>query len=170
MASSALSLQVGEIVVYGSEGFARVDGLSEREVLGRTVTVLDLFVLDSSMTVSVPLERAQERGLRPVATLEEAETALDTIATPGTGRQMPWNRDGRMLKERFAEGNIDATVDVLCSLVDAESAKRLNDGQKNLLDKARKAFCREIAASLDVDREVAEARLDASVDRRRAGS
>ena len=137
MASSALSLQVGEIVVYGSEGFARVDGLSEREVLGRTVTVLDLFVLDSSMTVSVPLERAQERGLRPVATLEEAETALDTIATPGTGRQMPWNRDGRMLKERFAEGNIDATVDVLCSLVDAESLKRLNDGQKTLLDKAR---------------------------------
>ncbi len=168
MTSSAVSLEVGEIVVYGFEGFARIEGASEREVLGRTVTVLDLYVLDSSMRVSVPLERAQERGLRPVASNDDAEAALETIGTAGTGRPMAWNRDGRLLKDRFAEGHLEAVVDVLCSLVDAEALKRLNDGQKNLLDKARKAFCREIAASLSVEREVAEARLDESVARRRA--
>ena len=67
VASSAVSLEVGEIVVYGPEGFARVDGVEEREILGKAVEVVDLFVMDSNMRVSVPIDRALERGLRPVA-------------------------------------------------------------------------------------------------------
>ena len=55
----------GKTVVFGPEGFARVESIGERDLLGEKVTVVNLFVLDSKMNVTVPLERAVERGLRP---------------------------------------------------------------------------------------------------------
>ena len=167
MASSAVSLEVGEIVVYGPEGFARVDGVEEREILGKTVEVVDLFVMDSNMRVSVPIDRALERGLRPVSSTEEAEGALETLATHFDETPIPWNRDGRLVKDRYAEGNMEAMVEVISTLLDVESTRRLNDGQRNLLDRARKAFAREIAAALRVDAEDAEVRIDTAAALRR---
>ena len=119
MTSSAVSLEVGEIVVYGPEGFARVDGCEEREILGKTVTVVDLFVMDSSMRVSVPLDRALERGLRPVASVDDAEGALEALASRFDA-PIPWNRDGRLVKDRYAEGDLEAMVEVISTLVDVE--------------------------------------------------
>lgn len=166
MTSSAVSLEVGEIVVYGPEGFARVDGCEEREILGKTVTVVDLFVIDSSMRVSVPLDRALERGLRPVASVDAAEAALEALASR-FDPPIPWNRDGRLVKDRYAEGDLEAMVEVISTLVDVESVRRLNDGQRNLLDKARKAFSREIGAALSADAPEIETRIDAAVAARR---
>jgi CarD family transcriptional regulator len=165
--SSAVSLEVGEIVVFGPEGFARVDGCEEREILGKTVTVVDLYVMDSSMRVAVPLDRALERGLRPVSTADQAEAALETLASR-FDTPIPWNRDGRLVKDRYAEGDMDAMVEVISTLVDVESTRRLNDGQRNLLDRARKAFAREIGAALGVDPADAELRIDAAAEQRRA--
>ena len=166
MASSAVSLEVGEIVVYGPEGFARVDAVEEREILGKPVDVVDLFVMDSNMRVSVPIDRALERGLRPVSSTEEAEGALETLSSHFDA-PIPWNRDGRLVKDRYAEGNLDAMVEVISTLLDVECTRRLNDGQRNLLDKARKAFSREIGAALSADAPEIESRIDAAVAARR---
>jgi CarD family transcriptional regulator len=169
VASSAVSLEVGEIVVYGPEGFARVDGVEEREILGKPVEVVDLFVMDANMRVSVPIDRALERGLRPVSTVEEAETALEVLASR-FDTPIPWNRDGRLVKDRYAEGDLDAMVEVISTLLDVESARRLNDGQRNLLDRARKAFSREIGAALGIDPADAEVRIDTAAAQRRAAA
>jgi len=55
----------GKTVVFGPEGFARVEGIGEREMLGKRVTVVDLFVLDSKMNVTVPLERPSSGACAP---------------------------------------------------------------------------------------------------------
>jgi CarD family transcriptional regulator len=165
--TSTVSLEVGEIVVFGPEGFARVDGCEEREILGKTVTVVDLYVMDSSMRVAVPLDRALERGLRPVASLDQAEAALEALASR-FDTPIPWNRDGRLVKDRYAEGELDAMVEVISTLVDVESGRRLNDGQRNLLDRARKAFVREMSAALNAEPSEVDARIDASIEQRRA--
>ena len=118
------------------------------------------------MRVSVPIDRALERGLRPVSSTEEAEGALETLASH-FDTPIPWNRDGRLVKDRYAEGNLEAMVEVISTLLDVESVRRLNDGQRNLLDRARKAFSREIGAALGVDAEDAEVRIDAAAALRR---
>ena len=100
--AKAAQFEKGKTVVFGPEGFARVEGIGEREMLGKRVTVVDLFVLDSKMNVTVPLERAVERGLRPVVSKAAAERSLTRLATDRS-EPLPWNRDGRLLKDRFAE-------------------------------------------------------------------
>jgi CarD family transcriptional regulator len=160
--ASTVVPEVGEIVVFGAEGFARVEGCEEKVVLGRACTLLQLYVLDSSMTVSVPLQRAHERGLRPVASLDEAEGALDALSS-GRWTSIPWNRDGRLVKERYAEGNLEAVIDVIGSIVEVQATKRLNDAQRNLLERARRGLAREISTAMEIDQESAETRIDEAV-------
>jgi CarD family transcriptional regulator len=155
----------GKTVVFGPEGFARVEGIGEKVVLGNKVTVVDLFVLDSKMNVTVPLDRAVERGLRLVTTKAAAERSLEALVS-GYVEAIPWNRDGRLLKDRFAEGELDAMVEVLASLVDTAETRKLNDGQRTLMEKVRKAYARELAAALKLDDEATDARIDAAIEKR----
>jgi CarD family transcriptional regulator len=155
----------GKTVVFGPEGFARVEGISERVMLGEKMTVVNLFVLDSKMNVTVPLDRAVERGLRLVTTKAAAERSLEALATDYE-EAIPWNRDGRLLKDRFAEGELEAMVEVLASLVDTAETRKLNAGQRTLMEKVRKAYARELAAALKLDDEATATRIDASIERR----
>jgi CarD family transcriptional regulator len=155
----------GKTVVFGPEGFARVESIGERVMLGEKVTVVNLFVLDSKMNVTVPLERAVERGLRPVTGKTAAERSLESLASDHE-EALPWQRDGRLLKDRFAEGGIDAMVEVLASLVDTGQERKLNDGQRTLLEKVRKAYARELAAALKISDDATEAKIDAAIAKR----
>ncbi len=155
----------GKTVVFGPEGFARVEGIGEKVVLGNKVMVVDLFVLDSKMNVTVPIDRAFERGLRLVTTKAAAERSLDALASDYE-EAIPWNRDGRLLKDRFAEGEIEAMVEVLASLVDTAETRKLNDGQRTLMEKVRKAYARELGAALKLDDEATAVRIDAAITKR----
>ena len=155
----------GKTVVFGPEGFARVESIGERVMLGEKVTVVNLFVLDSKMNVTVPLERAVERGLRPVTGKTAAERSLESLASDHE-EALPWQRDGRLLKDRFAEGGIDAMVEVLASLVDTGQERKLNDGQRTLLEKVRKAYARELGAALKISDDATEAKIDAAIAKR----
>jgi CarD family transcriptional regulator len=157
--------EVGRTVVFGSEGFARIEAYQERDLLGETVKVVDLFVLDTNMKVSVPLDRAVERGLRPIVTRKAADAALAELGEV-RGEPLPWNRDGRILKDRFAEGGVDAMVEVLASIEDTAQTRKLNDGQRTLQERVRKALTRELAAALDLDDEAVGERIDAALARR----
>ncbi len=158
----AAQFEKGKTVVFGPEGFARVEGIGEKVVLGNKVMVVDLFVLDSKMNVTVPLERAVERGLRHVTSKSAAQKSLDTLAN-SRDEPIPWNRDGRLLKDRFAEGELSGMVEVLASLVDTAQTRKLNDGQRSLMDRVRKAYAREIGEALGLSDEAIEAKIEAAI-------
>jgi CarD family transcriptional regulator len=157
--TSAATFEVGEVMVFGSEGFARVEAVGEKEALGRTQVFLDLFVFDANMRVSVPVERALERGLRPIASTDEIENVLDSLQE-SRWTSIPWNRDGRLVKERYAEGGLEAILDTLGSLIELAGTKKLNDAQRTLLDRARRALVLETSAALGVEETEASERVD----------
>ena len=60
--------EVGGLVVLGHDGVARIEEITEATIDGQPTTLLKLTVLSARMTVTIPLERAQERGLRQSST------------------------------------------------------------------------------------------------------
>jgi CarD family transcriptional regulator len=161
--ASAVTPEVGETVIFGAEGFARVEAVGEKVVLGQSALFVELFVFDANMRVSVPLTRAYERGMRVVSSPEELDAALEAIV----GRRyqaIAWNRDGRLVKERYAEGDLEAIVDTIGNLLEVAAQKRLNDAQRTLLDRARRALSLEIASAFGIDEEEATQRVDAVLD------
>jgi len=154
--------EVGEVLVFGSEGFARVEAIGEREVLGKPATFLDLFVFDANMRVSVPFERALERGLRSLSSSDEMDTALENLSA-SRWQSIPWNRDGRLVKDRYAEGDLEATIDVAGSLIEVAQVKRLNDAQRTLFERARRALVLETASAFGIDEDAASERVSGAL-------
>ncbi len=161
--ASAVTPEVGEIVIFGAEGFARVEALGEKIVLGQSALFIELFVVDANMRVSVPITRAYERGMRMISSTEELDNALDCILT-GRYQQIAWNRDGRLVKERYAEGDLEAIIDTIGNLLEVAAVKKLNDAQRTLLDRARRALSLEVASAFGLDEEEATQRVDAVLD------
>ncbi len=160
---------VGDLVVLGHDGVARIEDISSVDIDGETATMLKLTVLSARMTVTIPLERALDRGLRAVADPATAQIALDKLGTePGMElvAGLTWDKQLKRLKERFGTGDLDGIVDVLATLVDADNRRPLNHSQRVLRDKAEESFTAEIAASLGLDPDEAEARVNESLDAR----
>ena len=49
---------VGDLVVLGHDGVARIEDISSVDIDGEAATMLKLTVLSARMTVTIPLERA----------------------------------------------------------------------------------------------------------------
>ena len=164
--------EVGGLVVLGHDGVARIEEITEATIDGQPSTLLKLTVLSARMTVTIPLERAQERGLRHVVDPERANLALERLSTDAGLELMvglTWDKQLKRLKERFGTGDLDGIVDVLATLVDADARRPLNHSQRMLRDKAEEAFITEIGAALELSPEDAQTKvgdiLSSRVDR-----
>ena len=153
---------VGDLVVLGHDGVARIEDISSVDIDGEAATMLKLTVLSARMTVTIPLERALDRGLRAVADPATAQIALDKLGTePGMElvAGLTWDKQLKRLKERFGSGDLDGIVDVLATLVDADARRPLNHSQRMLRDKAEEAFITEIGAALELSPEDAQEKV-----------
>jgi CarD family transcriptional regulator, regulator of rRNA transcription len=160
---------VGDLVVLGHDGVARIEDITEATPNGTPCTMLKLTVLSARMSVTIPLERAQQRGLRRVADQSEALAALDRLGSEA-GMELiaglTWDKQLKRLKERFGSGDLDGIVDVLATLVDADARRPLNHSQRMLRDKAEEAFVTEMGAALGLDHEEAVERVQEVLDAR----
>ena len=160
---------VGDLVVLGHDGVARIEDISSVDIDGEAATMLKLTVLSARMTVTIPLERALDRGLRAVADPATAQIALDKLGTePGMElvAGLTWDKQLKRLKERFGAGDLDGIVDVLATLVDSDARRPLNHSQRMLRDKAEEAFVTEMGAALGLDHEDAVERVQEVLDAR----
>ena len=154
--------EVGGLVVLGHDGVARIEEITEATIDGQPSTLLKLTVLSARMTVTIPLERAQERGLRHVVDPERANVALERLSSDAGLELMvglTWDKQLKRLKERFGTGDLDGIVDVLATLVDADARRPLNHSQRMLRDKAEEAFITEIGAALELSPEEAQEKV-----------
>jgi len=160
---------VGDLVVLGHDGVARIEAITENAPPNGTT--LKLHVLSQRMTVTIPLERALERGLRSVAEPAVAQNALERLQVEAgmeTMSGLTWDKQLKRLKERFGTGDLDGIVDVLATLVDADARRPLNHSQRMLRDKAEEALVTEVAATFSLDDEDARRRVQDVLDARLA--
>ena len=61
--------KVGDIVVYPAHGVAEVESVEEREISGSTMSFFILKILDTQMTVMVPVINVKNVGIRQLLSL-----------------------------------------------------------------------------------------------------
>jgi CarD family transcriptional regulator len=160
-----MQLAVGDVVVYGTHGVGRVAARKEQTVLGVKVEVV-VITLDSDLTVTLPLARAQEL-LRPLATAGDVKRVRETLRDDRVLSGDPWLSRRRHTLEKLTAGDPVQLAEIVSEGAQRErvqqakgSKPQLSSGERELFVKARKLLSGEIALSLGIQQDAADGWID----------
>ena len=154
--------EVGDKVLYPMHGAGVIEKIEEKEVLGERQDFYVLTLPFGDMSVSIPVNKKGDIGLRPVIGAEQARQVLSDFGCATGDENTNWNKRYRDNMLRIKSGNIDEVSEVLFSLMKREHDKGLSTGERKMLISAKQIFVSEISLSVGRTRDEIERVLDGS--------
>jgi CarD family transcriptional regulator len=155
-----MSFAVGDKVVYPHHGAAIIEGKEKRVFDGHKTDYFVLRITYGDLKVSIPVEKADEIGLREVINDEEVEEVFAVLRKKEARMPTNWSRRFKNHVEKLKSGDIYQVAEVVRNLSLREADKGLSAGEKRMLARARQILVSELVFALNVDEEAADARLD----------
>jgi RNA polymerase-interacting CarD/CdnL/TRCF family regulator len=152
-----MNFQVGDQVVHWTYGPGEVIQLDEKALSGRTELYYVVQIRD--MTLFVPKNDQAETSLRLPTPAEEFESLFTILKSPAESLSGDrWERKTQ-LTARMKDGRLESICQVIRDLVVFRQAKKLNDYDSAILDRAQNFLINEWQISLGVSRAQAEHEL-----------
>lgn len=152
---------VGDKAVYPAHGVADVIAIETKVIGEHRLSFYHLSVIGSGLKIIVPVNKAEENGMRRVAgdsELTELYELLSDHEVP-CDRQT-WNRRYRGFMEKIRTGSLFEVAEVYRDLSLLKSTKSLSHGERQMLRTARGLVVKE----LSVARSAPEADIEAELD------
>ena len=156
-----VEFKIGDKAVYPAQGVAKVVGIDTKEINGTVISFYVLKVLDSEMQILVPKDKADQVGLRPVATSSEIEEVFDILREKDVHiDKQTWNRRYRGFMEKIKTGSLFDVAEVYRDLYRLKSSKVLSFGERKMLDNAKQLIVKELAVAKKWAEEKVEQELE----------
>jgi CarD family transcriptional regulator len=151
---------VGDKVVYPHHGAGVVVKKEKRDVLGQTREYLTIQILHNDMTVNVPVENAEQVGLRTVIDEDLVNTVVKALTAGESEMPKNWNRRFKHNRDKMKTGDIFELAEVVKNLNLRDHEKGLSTGEKQMFVKAKKILASELMYAKAVDEDEAAEWLD----------
>lgn len=139
---------VGEKAVYPAHGVGEIVSIEKREMMGSTMEVYVMRILDRDMTILVPVAKSRDVGLRRVMGHEEVDKVFHVLKQRRrVSDSQTWNRRFREYSEKIRTGSAVEIAHVLRDLYLLRSGKSLSYGEKRMLNTAMELLSQEIAVA-----------------------
>jgi CarD family transcriptional regulator len=155
--------QVGDKIMYPMHGAGVIEAIEEKEILGVKQNYYVLKITTGSMQVMIPVEKAEELGIRAVVDACELDDILRNAAKTNPDPSTQWNHRHRVFLDKIKTGNIHDGVEVICELASRSLTKTLSRGEKAVLDQARQIFISEMMLVKGITEDEANALLEQMV-------
>lgn len=136
--------KVGEIIVYPMYGAGIIIGIEDKDFLGEVRSYYCVSLPLTKMTASVPVDKAEDLGVRGIIDQSEIEKVLEVLHMETEKMPSNWNRRYRENTERLQTGDILKVASVVRNLVRMDRAKPLSTGEKKLLGTAKQILESEL--------------------------
>ena len=152
---------IGDKAVYPSQGVAEVVGIEKKEVYGKIQNFYVLRGLDTGLRILVPIDKADQVGLRKVAGRAEIEEVMEILRDKEVHvDRQTWNRRYRGFMEKIKTGSLFDVAEVYRDLYRLKSSKVLSFGERKMLDNAKQLIVKELAVARKWTEEKVEAELE----------
>jgi CarD family transcriptional regulator len=135
-------------IVYPSQGVGVIKHIEEKDFKGEKVPYYTIFLEGGDMTVMVPVDKAEELGIRAIVPPEEAERALELISEDFEPNPSDWKLRYQQNLDLLRKGTVMDIAAIVRSLYHRTKVKELPIMERKLYDQAFKLFEDEIAHSL----------------------
>jgi CarD family transcriptional regulator len=158
-----VSFDVGDRVVYPHHGAAVITKREKRKINGSSTEYLVLVMAHGELTLSVPVDKADEVGMRPPIGKDEVDDLFDLLAKKDIREPANWSRRFKNHQEKLKSGDVYQVAEVVRNLALRDQAKGLSAGEKSMFIKARSVLVSELSFALDVDEDEAQQRVEAQL-------
>jgi len=149
--------KVGDIVVYPAHGVAEVESVEDREISGSKMSFIILKIIDTQMTVMVPVSNVKNVGIRELIKNKGIDQVIDILKQRSVHvDNQTWNRRYREYMEKIKSGSAHEISEVLRDLNILKRGKELSFGERKMYDTAKNLLVNEISISKKIDKKDAE--------------
>lgn len=152
---------VGDKAVYPAHGVADVVALETKTIGDNPVDFYHLTVVGSGLKIIVPVAKAEENGMRRVATDDEVDELFDLLQDHEVPNdRQTWNRRYRGFMEKIRTGSLFEVAEVYRDLSLLKSTKNLSHGERQMLRTARSLVVRELSVARNAPESDVARQLD----------
>src|SRR5438309_6609156 len=153
--------KIGEKAVYPAHGVAEVIGVEKKEINATVCSFYVLKVIATGMQILVPKDKADQVGLRPVATSGEIEEVFDILREKDVHiDKQTWNRRYRGFMEKIKTGSLFEVAEVFRDLYRLKETKTLSFGERRMLDTAKNLIVKELSVAKNTTEVKVEKELE----------
>lgn len=142
-----MQYQIGSKVVYPMHGAGVIEAIEEREIMGVKQNYYIMRIPVGDMKVMVPMQTAEEIGLRDVVDEQEADRVLASFKECEADMDSNWNKRYRENMERIKSGNIYDVVYVVKNLMLRDKMRGLSTGERKMLSNAKQILVSELVVA-----------------------
>jgi CarD family transcriptional regulator len=141
-------------------GAGVIEAVEEHEVLGQRQLYYILTMPYGGMRVMIPMNNAQNIGLREVIGETEVAKVIDVLKNAPIQVNANWNRRFNVNLSKIKSGNIYEVAEVVRNLMLQDRVKKLSTGERRLLDTARQILVSELVLACNKDLSSIEEWID----------
>ena len=162
-----LQYKVGQQLVYPLQGVGQVRNIEERPFRDQTLLYYVVYLEVSDMTIMVPVDKADELGIRAIVPRTEARGALTLIGEDYEPIPTDWKLRYQMNLDLLKAGSVSDIATVVRALYHRSRIKELPILERKLYDSARSLLVDELSFSLGKEKakveELINSRLEVGV-------
>jgi CarD family transcriptional regulator len=148
--------KIGDMAVYPTQGVGIIEAIEAKEFDGKNHEFYVLRIVDSDMTIMIPVSNAGLVGMRTLIERERVASVFTLLEKKGETSMVAmasWSRRQREYHDKIKSGDLLEVAAVLRELYLIKEAKELSYGEKKVLDLARKLLVKEIALAEGAEEE-----------------
>ncbi|MCD6396644.1 MAG: CarD family transcriptional regulator [Spirochaetaceae bacterium] len=140
-------------LVYPLLGVGEIREVTERKFKDKQVLYYMIYLEVSDMTVMIPVDKADDLGLRAIVPKEQTLKTLDHLGAAYEPVTADWKMRYQMNLDLLKSGTIMDNATVVRALYHRSKIKELPIQERKLYDSALRILSDEIMYSLDITRE-----------------
>ncbi len=153
----------GQIIVHPQHGPATVEKVSTRSIRGERKKYLTLTVRSDGMQVALPVEFADEIGVRSIIDADGVQEIFQLLVAESEPFDNVWSRRFKSYTERLRSGSLPTLAGLIRDLTRRNEEKKVSYGEANILREATATFTAELAIALKVGEEQVERMVNTAV-------
>lgn len=157
--------KVNEQIVYPLQGVGKITAIEERPFKDKLVWYYTIYLEISDMTVMVPVDKAEQLGIRAIVPQNLADEALALISQVDDAAPTDWKQRYQMNHDLLKQGSVTDIARVVRTLYHRSKIKELPVMERKLFDSATKLLVDEIALSLGKPKAEVEALIFSKLEK-----
>ena len=148
--------KLGQQLVYPLQGVGEVVKIEERVFQEKQVLYYIVYLPVSDMTVMIPINKADELGIRSIVSKKQANDALELIGEDYEPITTDWKLRYQMNLDLLKSGTVNDIATVVRALYHRSRVKELPILERKLYDNALTLLVDEIHFSLAIEKKMVE--------------